>query len=463
MLLIDEIDRADDEFEAFLLEVLSDFQITIPEIGTVARPPAPGGRADLQPHARAARRAQAPLPVPLDRAPDARARDRDRAPARARRARAAGRRDGRVRRRPARPGPGEGARRGRDDRLDAGARRARLRGARRGGRRADARRGPEVLRGLRAASATRRSPRWSTRRARRPRPRRGERGPHPRHRHASAACCARPGSRSGRAGSPTRCAAWTASTSRARTTSTGRCARRSCARREDLEPFDRAFDAWFLRREPGARRRAASSTRGSCARTPGACAATRAQARGGARRRRARQHRPQRPRGAAPQGLRGDDPRGARRRARADRRDGDATGPSGARTACARTGAGASSTCAGSRAPRSPPAATRSRARFRRRVEAPRKLVVLCDVSGSMEPYTRALLLYLHAVGALGPRRRGLRLRHAADAPDAPSSRTRDPEQALARAAARVVDWASGHAHRRVAASVTTTSGAGAR
>ena len=35
VLLIDEVDRADDEFEAFLLEVLSDFQITIPEIGTV--------------------------------------------------------------------------------------------------------------------------------------------------------------------------------------------------------------------------------------------------------------------------------------------------------------------------------------------------------------------------------------------------------------------------------------------
>ena len=35
MLLIDEIDRADEEFEAFLLEVLSDFQITIPELGTI--------------------------------------------------------------------------------------------------------------------------------------------------------------------------------------------------------------------------------------------------------------------------------------------------------------------------------------------------------------------------------------------------------------------------------------------
>jgi MoxR-like ATPase len=36
VLLIDEIDRADDEFEAFLLELLSDFQITIPEVGTVS-------------------------------------------------------------------------------------------------------------------------------------------------------------------------------------------------------------------------------------------------------------------------------------------------------------------------------------------------------------------------------------------------------------------------------------------
>jgi MoxR-like ATPase len=41
VLLIDEIDRADDEFEAFLLEILSDFQISIPEVGTIkaASPP----------------------------------------------------------------------------------------------------------------------------------------------------------------------------------------------------------------------------------------------------------------------------------------------------------------------------------------------------------------------------------------------------------------------------------------
>ncbi len=41
VLLIDEVDRADEEFESFLLEILSDFQITIPEIGTIraAQPP----------------------------------------------------------------------------------------------------------------------------------------------------------------------------------------------------------------------------------------------------------------------------------------------------------------------------------------------------------------------------------------------------------------------------------------
>jgi MoxR-like ATPase len=41
VLLIDEVDRADDEFEAFLLEVLSDFQISIPEVGTITAPSPP--------------------------------------------------------------------------------------------------------------------------------------------------------------------------------------------------------------------------------------------------------------------------------------------------------------------------------------------------------------------------------------------------------------------------------------
>ena len=36
VLLVDEIDRADEGFEAFLLELLSDFQVTIPELGTIS-------------------------------------------------------------------------------------------------------------------------------------------------------------------------------------------------------------------------------------------------------------------------------------------------------------------------------------------------------------------------------------------------------------------------------------------
>jgi MoxR-like ATPase len=41
VLLVDELDRADDEFEAFLLEILSEFAVTIPEIGRVAAPTPP--------------------------------------------------------------------------------------------------------------------------------------------------------------------------------------------------------------------------------------------------------------------------------------------------------------------------------------------------------------------------------------------------------------------------------------
>ena len=43
VLLIDELDRADDEFEAFLLELLAEFQVTIPELGTIAARAAAGG------------------------------------------------------------------------------------------------------------------------------------------------------------------------------------------------------------------------------------------------------------------------------------------------------------------------------------------------------------------------------------------------------------------------------------
>ena len=80
---------------------------------------------------------------------------------------------------------------------------------------------------------------------------------------------------------------------------------------------------------------------------------------------------------------------------------------------------------------------------FRSRQDVPRKLVVLCDVSGSMEAYTRALLLFLHAAVGTG---RGVE----AFAFGTRLSRltqelvTRDPEEAFAKASASVVDWGSG-------------------
>jgi uncharacterized protein len=79
---------------------------------------------------------------------------------------------------------------------------------------------------------------------------------------------------------------------------------------------------------------------------------------------------------------------------------------------------------------------------FRRRVDVSRRLVILCDISGSMEAYTRGLLLFMHAaveVGRVEVFAFGTRLTRLTGA-----LRTRDPEQALEAAAATVVDWASG-------------------
>ena len=83
VLLIDEIDKTDQEFEAMLLEILSDFQVSIPELGASRRAPA-GRAADEQQHARADRGAQAPVPVPVARLPRRRARAGDRPPPRPR-------------------------------------------------------------------------------------------------------------------------------------------------------------------------------------------------------------------------------------------------------------------------------------------------------------------------------------------------------------------------------------------
>ena len=67
VLLIDEIDRADDEFEAFLLELLSDFQVTIPEIGTIRRKQRPVVILTSNRTRELHDALQAPLPLPLDR------------------------------------------------------------------------------------------------------------------------------------------------------------------------------------------------------------------------------------------------------------------------------------------------------------------------------------------------------------------------------------------------------------
>ena len=69
VLLIDEVDRADEEFEAFLLEVLSRFPGDHPGARHGARRARPVRRPHLEPHPRALGRARAPLPVPLDRLP----------------------------------------------------------------------------------------------------------------------------------------------------------------------------------------------------------------------------------------------------------------------------------------------------------------------------------------------------------------------------------------------------------
>lgn len=80
---------------------------------------------------------------------------------------------------------------------------------------------------------------------------------------------------------------------------------------------------------------------------------------------------------------------------------------------------------------------------YRARKDVPRKLVVLCDVSGSMDSYAHALLLFLHAVVGSGRGVEafafGTRLSRLT-----PDLATRDPDAALARCAEAVVDWGSG-------------------
>ncbi len=77
ILLIDELDRTDEPFEAYLLEVLSDFQVTDPELGTIKAARDADRDYHLEPHARDPRRAEAALLLSLGRLsrPQARAGD----------------------------------------------------------------------------------------------------------------------------------------------------------------------------------------------------------------------------------------------------------------------------------------------------------------------------------------------------------------------------------------------------
>ena len=80
---------------------------------------------------------------------------------------------------------------------------------------------------------------------------------------------------------------------------------------------------------------------------------------------------------------------------------------------------------------------------FRSRVETHRKLIVLCDVSGSMEPYSRAILLFVHALLESGRGVEafafGTRLTRLTE-----ELHGVDPEHALEEASRRVVDWSGG-------------------
>ncbi len=116
VLLIDEIDRADDEFEALLLEFLGESAVTVPRTRHVRGPAAAGDGAHLQSQPRSARCIASALPVPLDRlSPPAGPGSSHRAPKRPRRDRASDRARHPIRRQGQRAGSGQATRGGRRD------------------------------------------------------------------------------------------------------------------------------------------------------------------------------------------------------------------------------------------------------------------------------------------------------------------------------------------------------------
>ena len=114
-----------------------------------------------------------------------------------------------------------------------------------------------------------------------------------------------------------------------------------------------------------------------------------------------------------------------------------------AAAARARGCAACAPTCSARCARRCAGAASRCERRWREPAQKPRKLVLVCDVSGSMAPYARVLLQYLHA--AVATHRRvevfafGTRLTRLTR-----ELGVRDPDLALARASEAVDDWSGG-------------------
>jgi uncharacterized protein with von Willebrand factor type A (vWA) domain len=212
------------------------------------------------------------------------------------------------------------------------------------------------------------------------------------------------------------------------------------SRREDLDTFDRAFDAWFLR-VAGARPLRpvdAAAPRENAQRRTGGVAGPGPEVDGGATAAgrwspdellRSRDFAAMTPGEYARARrliaeLAVDRPRRRTRRLRPDRRGTALDVRALVRTSLATGG----------------DPVVRS---FRSRTTCPRKLVLILDVSGSMEAYSRALLVFLHAVRGSGRGVEtfafGTRLTHlTADLA------TRDPDAALDAAAKRVVDWSGG-------------------
>jgi uncharacterized protein with von Willebrand factor type A (vWA) domain len=210
------------------------------------------------------------------------------------------------------------------------------------------------------------------------------------------------------------------------------------SRREDLETFDRAFDAWFLRL-PGARRlRELDRPPRHGARRMGGVPGPGPELDGGELEvgawsgdelLRTRDFAAMSPEEFARarsliRSIALERPRRRTHRLRADRRGSTLDVRALVRASLATGGDPVNRT-------------------FRSRGTAPRKLVLLLDVSGSMEAYSRALLLYLHAARGSGRGVEtfafGTRLTRLTS-----ELATRDPDAALAAAATRVLDWAGG-------------------